>query len=45
MLKPQPEIDGDLWGMLLPRRGPGRFGAGRGYLVADGEAELVQVAR
>jgi S-DNA-T family DNA segregation ATPase FtsK/SpoIIIE len=45
VLKPQPEIDGDLWGMLLPRRGPGRFGAGRGYLVADGEAELVQVAR
>lgn len=45
VLKPNPDVDGDLWGMLLPRRGPSRFGAGRGYLVLDGEAELVQVAR
>jgi len=45
VLKPRPEIDGDLWGMLLPRQGPRRFAAGRGYLVADGEAELVQAAR
>jgi S-DNA-T family DNA segregation ATPase FtsK/SpoIIIE len=37
------EADGDLLGVALPRR-TGRFGVGRGYLVADGEAELVQVA-
>ena len=45
VLKPNTDVDGDLWGMLLPRRGPSRFGPGRGYLVLDGEAELVQVAR
>lgn len=45
VLKPNPDVDGDLWGMLLPRRGPSRFAPGRGYLVLDGEAELVQVAR
>ena len=45
VLKPNPDVDGDLWGMLLPRRGPSRFAPGRGYLVLEGEAELVQVAR
>jgi S-DNA-T family DNA segregation ATPase FtsK/SpoIIIE len=43
-LRPRIDSDGDLWGVLLPRYGPSRFGPGRGYLVADGEAELVQVA-
>lgn len=45
VLKPRPEVDGDLWQMLLPRQSAARFGPGRGYLVADGEAELIQAAR
>ncbi len=43
-MKPNPTTDGDLWQTPLPRRGPERFPAGRGYLVAEGQSELVQVA-
>ncbi|MCP3973773.1 MAG: hypothetical protein GY720_04700 [bacterium] len=43
-LKPNISSDGDLWQTSLPRRGPAFFPAGRGYLVAEGQAELAQVA-
>lgn len=43
-LKPNPATDGDLWQTPLPRRGPTQFPAGRGYLIADGGCELIQVA-
>lgn len=42
-LRPNVGADGDLWQTPLPRRGPDRFPAGRGYLLADGQAELVQL--
>jgi S-DNA-T family DNA segregation ATPase FtsK/SpoIIIE len=45
LLRPDCDSDGDLVGTPLPRRGPTRFGAGRGYLVRDGQCELVQAAR
>jgi S-DNA-T family DNA segregation ATPase FtsK/SpoIIIE len=43
-LKPNPAADGDLWQTSLPRRGPSFFPPGRGYLIADGNTELCQVA-
>jgi len=43
-LKPNVSNDGDLWQSPLPRRGPGFFPVGRGYLVAEGHVELAQVA-
>ena len=43
-LRPHLDLDGDLWHTVLPRRGPDRFPPGRGYLVCEGAAELVQVA-
>ncbi|HEX9529920.1 MAG TPA: FtsK/SpoIIIE domain-containing protein, partial [Acidimicrobiales bacterium] len=42
VLRPQPELDGELWHVSLPRRSPTQWTAGRGYLVIDGEVELVQ---
>jgi S-DNA-T family DNA segregation ATPase FtsK/SpoIIIE len=42
-LRPNISTDGDLWQTPLPRRGPERFPTGRGYLLADGQAELVQL--
>ena len=42
-LRPNVASDGDLWQTQLPRNHPGNFPAGRGYLLADGQAELVQV--
>jgi S-DNA-T family DNA segregation ATPase FtsK/SpoIIIE len=42
LLRPRTDADGDLFGVALPRHGPARFGPGRGYLVADGDVELVQ---
>jgi S-DNA-T family DNA segregation ATPase FtsK/SpoIIIE len=45
VLRPQPEVDGDLWGLVLPRRRAVVFGPGRGYLIHDGDVQLVQVAR
>jgi S-DNA-T family DNA segregation ATPase FtsK/SpoIIIE len=44
-LRPNVAADGDLWQTPLPRRGPAAFPAGRGYLLADGKAELVQLGR
>ena len=43
-LRPHMDLDGDLWHTVLPRRGPARFGPGRGYLVFEGAVELVQAA-
>jgi S-DNA-T family DNA segregation ATPase FtsK/SpoIIIE len=42
LLRPRTDVDGDLFGVVLPRHGPARFGPGRGYLVADGDVELLQ---
>lgn len=43
LLAPDPDLDGDLLGVRLPRRSV-RFPGGRGYLVVRGEIELIQVA-
>lgn len=45
LLQPDVEVDGDLFGLQLPRRSRQRFGPGRGFLVRRGEIELVQLAR
>lgn len=44
-LRPNLATDGDLWQTALPRHGPQKFPIGRGYLLADGEVELVQLGR
>ncbi len=44
-LRPNLATDGDLWQTPLPRHGPERFPIGRGYLLADGQTELVQLGR
>ena len=44
LLVPQPDIDGDLLGVRLPRRSSSAFPPGRGYLVRRGRIDLVQVA-
>jgi S-DNA-T family DNA segregation ATPase FtsK/SpoIIIE len=44
-LKPDLDRDGDLFGVTLPRKGPSQFAAGRGYLVADGQVELIQAVQ
>ena len=41
---PDPDVDGDLLGVRLPRRTNPVFPPGRGYLVERGAVELVQVA-
>lgn len=43
-LRPQPEVDGELWQTQFPRRGPVFHQPGRGYLVSGGGIEVVQVA-
>jgi S-DNA-T family DNA segregation ATPase FtsK/SpoIIIE len=43
-LRPQAEVDGELWHTALPRHGPPVRLPGRGYLISDAEVELVQVA-
>ncbi len=43
-LRPQPEVDGELWHATLPRTPPLARMPGRGYLISDGSVELVQVA-
>ena len=43
-LRPQLEIDGELWMTPLPRRVVGQFPTGRGFLIADGTTTLVQSA-
>ena len=44
-LRPVVEQDGDLWQVRLPLRGPSRWPDGRGYLIAGGGVELVQMAK
>jgi S-DNA-T family DNA segregation ATPase FtsK/SpoIIIE len=44
LLNPDPDTDGDLVGVALPRRTRGALPEGRGYLAQRGSAELVQVA-
>jgi hypothetical protein len=43
-LRPQLEIDGELWMTPLPRRVIGQFPTGRGFLIADGSTTLIQSA-
>jgi DNA segregation ATPase FtsK/SpoIIIE, S-DNA-T family len=44
-LRPQLQIDGELWMTPLPRRRPAdeAFPPGRGFLIRDGRAELAQI--
>ena len=42
---PNVDLDGDLLGVSLPRRAPVVLSEGRGYLVQNGELQLVQAAR
>jgi S-DNA-T family DNA segregation ATPase FtsK/SpoIIIE len=44
LLSPDPDVDGDLLAVRLPRRTNPVFPPGRGYLVERGRLELVQVA-
>jgi S-DNA-T family DNA segregation ATPase FtsK/SpoIIIE len=43
LLQPDPLVDGDLLGTVLPRQAPPRL-PGRGYLVVEGDAALAQLA-
>jgi S-DNA-T family DNA segregation ATPase FtsK/SpoIIIE len=45
LLQPDIDLDGDLLGVRLPRRTTTAIGPGRGYLCADGEVDLLQVAQ
>jgi len=45
LLRPDPDLDGELLGAALPRRSSAPWVDGRGYLVVDGAPALVQVAR
>jgi DNA segregation ATPase FtsK/SpoIIIE, S-DNA-T family len=44
LLQPDTDNDGDIAGVVLPRRTRGAWPEGRGYLAERGTAELVQVA-
>lgn len=44
LLNPDPDLDGDLVSVKLPRRTGGGMPPGRGYLAIDGAVELVQCA-
>ena len=44
LLRPNIDLDGDLLGVTLPRRSPVPLTVGRGYLVQNGEYDIVQVA-
>jgi S-DNA-T family DNA segregation ATPase FtsK/SpoIIIE len=44
LLRPNVDLDGDLLGVTLPRRSPVAMVVGRGYLVQNGEFDIVQVA-
>ncbi len=44
-LRPNTVSDGDLWQTQLPRNHTQPFPTGRGYLLADGQAELIQLGR
>jgi S-DNA-T family DNA segregation ATPase FtsK/SpoIIIE len=43
-LRPQADMDGELWHTTLPRHGPPVRMPGRGYLINDAGVELVQLA-
>ena len=43
-LRPQADVDGELWQTQFPRRGPVFHQPGRGYLISGGDLEVVQVA-
>lgn len=45
LLRPNVDLDGELLGAVLPRRSRAPWVDGRGFLVVDGEAGVVQVAR
>jgi S-DNA-T family DNA segregation ATPase FtsK/SpoIIIE len=45
LLQPDAEVDGALLGAVLPRRTHPAPRPGRGYVVVDGQAELVQLAQ
>ena len=45
LLQPDLLVDGDLLGVTLPRHRPVPRLPGRGYLVADGRVEMIQLAR
>jgi S-DNA-T family DNA segregation ATPase FtsK/SpoIIIE len=42
---PDPDLDGELLGVKLPRRQALAFVPGRAYLVQSGELDVVQLAR
>ncbi len=42
-LRPDPVTDGDFWHVQLPRNGQRNLPVGRGYLVTNGRAELLQL--
>jgi S-DNA-T family DNA segregation ATPase FtsK/SpoIIIE len=42
LLRPDPDLDGDLLGVRLPRRAPVALTPGRGWLVGERELEVVQ---
>ena len=44
LLQPDPDLDGDLLGARLPRKQHVAMGVGRGYVISDATATLVQVA-
>ncbi len=44
LLQPDSDNDGDIAGVVLPRRTRGAWPEGRGYLAERGTAELIQVA-
>jgi S-DNA-T family DNA segregation ATPase FtsK/SpoIIIE len=44
LLAPESDIDGELFGITLPRWPLAPAATGRGYLVLDGQGTLVQVA-
>jgi S-DNA-T family DNA segregation ATPase FtsK/SpoIIIE len=44
LLRPNIDLDGDLLGVTLPRRSPVRLGAGRGYLIHNGDWDIIQTA-
>ena len=44
LLAPNTDLDGELVGVVLPRRAPVTLGPGRGWLVVGGDVQVVQVA-
>ncbi len=44
LLQPDPDLDGDLLGVRLPRHAPSAPGPGRGWLVHGGQSQFIQAA-